>query len=364
MMLEVLSAGPMVSVQDQGRRGVRRHGVSPSGPMDPVALALANRLCGNGPDAAGLEFASIGGEFRADGPLCFAVTGGDCEVRIGGTPVPSHESHRLEAGDILSIGALNGAVWGYLAVFGGIDTPPVLGARATHLRFGLGGFEGRALKAGDRLPLGKRLGERLGERLGKRMGEQVGEQIGDIPLLRSVARAVPPTAGEAIRIVLGPQDDHFAPEVVARLTQASFRITRQRDRMASVLEGPDLPAKTGHDIISDATVPGVIQVPGSGKPMVLMAECQTTGGYPKIATVISADLPRLAQMPTGTAFRFCVVDRQTAETATRQQARATQHLLETVESKPDGRLTSEFLLSCELSGSVHDPEAVMSEGET
>lgn len=341
MMLEVLSAGPMLSVQDQGRRGLRQSGVSAAGPMDAPSLALANRLCGNPPEAAALEFAAMGGRFRAERPLRFAVTGGDCVIRVGDAIVAPGETHRLRPGEELSIGPLSGAVWGYLAVSGGIETPKVMGARSTHVRFGIGGLNGRVLAAGDHLPLG--------------------EDTGADALLRPGPSFASHRPAGPIRIMLGPQDDYFAAEVLQRLTHESFTVTAQRDRMATVLDGPALPAIAGHDIVSDGLIPGAIQVPGSGKPMILMAECQTTGGYPKIATVISADLPRLAQMPTGAQLRFTVVDRDSAETAARQQAMALQTILEGLVPQPVSPLTSEYLLSCDLVGGIYDPEAMTME---
>ncbi|MDX2485475.1 MAG: biotin-dependent carboxyltransferase family protein [Pseudodonghicola sp.] len=348
MTLEILSAGPLVSVQDRGRRGLRRFGVSAAGPMDAPAHALANALCGNPQDTAVLEFAGLGGQFRSDRPLRFAVTGGDCDISVDGTPLSPDESHRLEAGQVLKIGMLRDAVWGYLAVSGGIDTPLVMGARSTHLRFGLGGLCGRTLKAGDRLPLG--------------------EESGADVVLRPATPLLRPRFADPIRILLGPQDGHFAPHVLERLTREDFTITAQRDRMASILDGPDMPAERGHDIVSDGTVPGAIQVPGSGRPMVLMAECQTTGGYPKIATVISADLSRLAQMPTGTRLRFTVVERAAAEAAARAQAADLAAVLKGLVAKQAVTLTSEFLLSCDLVGGIHDPESIAPEiaqrGET
>ncbi|WP_276308632.1 biotin-dependent carboxyltransferase family protein [Pseudooceanicola lipolyticus] len=335
----MLSTGPMTSVQDKGRRGYRSYGVSAAGPMDWPSMALANRLCGNSTEAAALEFAAMGGTFRAERTIRFAVTGADCDIRVGEVPVQPGESHQLDAGETLRIGSLRGAVWGYFAVSGGIATPEVLGSRATHLRFGLGGHEGRALRAGDKLPLGAPEGHGA--------------------LLRPASPPAAHRLSDPIRIVLGPQDRKFTPEVLDRLSTEEFLITAQRDRMASILDGPDLPAIDGHDIISDGAVPGAIQVPGSSKPMVLMAECQTTGGYPKIATVISADLPRLAQMPTGTRFRFQVVDRPTAEEAARRQASALAALLDSLVGKSTGHLTSEYLLSCDLVGGIYDPEAIL-----
>ena len=154
MSIEILSAGPMLTVQDTGRKGLRHLGVSSAGAIDPDAMTLANALCGNPADAAALEFAGPGGQIRAGRALRFAVTGAECDIRIGTRLVPPDESHRLVPGDALTIGAPRNGVWAYLAISGGIAIDPILHSRATHLRSGLGGVEGRPLKAGDRLPLG------------------------------------------------------------------------------------------------------------------------------------------------------------------------------------------------------------------
>lgn len=340
MTLEVLSAGPMLSVQDLGRHGRKRFGVPAAGAMDRPAMELANALCGNPPTAAALEFTAIGGNFRAGRALRFAVTGGDCDIRIGERKLAAGQSHSVEAGEVVKIGSLRCATWGYIAVSGGIAVPEVLGARATHLRFALGGVEGRALRAGDILELGE--AERDGPCL--RLRENA-----------SNARAF----DRPIRVILGPQDEYFAPEVIARLDNEVFGISPQRDRMAMVLDGPVLPAMRGHDIVSDGIVPGVIQVPASGRPMVLMADSQTTGGYPKIATVISADLPRLAQMPTGAALRFEVVSRDVAEEIAISERARQRAVRAALVPATQLILSSAFLLSCNLAGGIFDAEAVM-----
>lgn len=347
MSVQVLSAGAMLTVQDGGRQGLRRFGVSTAGPMDAPALALANALCGNAAAAAALEFAGLGGSFIATRPLRFAVTGGDCDIRIDDRRIASGESHRLGPGEVLKVGALSGAVWGYVAFAGGIAVPPALGSRATHLRSGLGGLEGRTLRTGDILPLGE-----------------------DMAKDHCLRQETPPQAVDGpIRVVLGPQDDYFDPEVIARLTKAEFTVTPRRDRMAMVLDGVELPASRGHDIVSDATLPGSIQVPGSRQPMVLMAESQTTGGYPKIATVVAADLPRLAQLPTGARFRFAVVSRDEGEEAWFAHAKALRAMMAGLRPKPEGLLQSEYLLSCNLISGVFaaeqiDPARPSPEGRT
>lgn len=337
MSIDVLSPGPMVSVQDMGRFGLRHMGVSPAGPIDRPSMSLANALVGNLYDAAVLEFAGPAGSFRSTRPVRFAVAGAMCSMRIDQRVVLPGESHLLLPGEILTIGVPDGAIWAYLAFSGGIETPTVLGSRSTHLRNKLGG---RALQAGDTLPLGVDPDEfapclRLNVRL-KNYG--FGRESGPI------------------RIVPGPQDDYFAPEVFARLTECDFTVSPQRDRMAMVLGNTPLPAIKGHDIVSDGTVPGSVQVPGSGNPLVLLAESQTTGGYPKIGTVASADLARLAQMPVDSRIRFAIVTRDEAEDLWLDHQRRLRQVLAGLIAKPLGILNSEYLLSCDLVGGIFDPE--------
>lgn len=342
MSIEIVTAGPMLSIQDAGRMGLRHLGVSDAGPVDAVAMALANALCGNAPGEAALEFAGPAGSFRSRRLVRFAVAGGNCDIRIDDRVVPAGESHRLKPGETLKVGVPDGVVWAYLAFSGGIATTPVLGSRATHLRSGLGGLNGRCLRAGDVLPLG--------------------QDQPDTPCLRpaiSLPEACLSREKGPIRVVLGPQQDHFAPEILARLTGKEFLVTPQRDRMAMVLGDVSLPAKRGHDIVSDGTVPGSIQVPGSGQALVLLVESQTTGGYPKIATVISADLARLAQLPAGSRFRFAAVSRDDGERIRIAQASAIRSALAGLVAKPEGVLHSDYLLSCDLVGGIVFPEEIV-----
>ncbi|WP_368669554.1 biotin-dependent carboxyltransferase family protein [Agrobacterium sp. a22-2] len=289
-VLTIERPGMMMTVQDAGRFGLLHQGVSASGAMDQDAYRIANALVGNDPGSAVLEFAIMGGALRISRDCRIAITGGACDIRIGDRVLPGWESHWLKAGEILTIGALRDATWGYVAVSGGIETAPVLGSRSTHLRTALGGYEGRVLAAGDALPLGREPG---------------GECL---CLGRTFRRAVGP-----IRVVAGPQDDYFAADIRQRFLTETFSVGTMRDRMASMLDGPSLPAVRGHDIVSDGTLTGSVQVPSSGRPIVLMADRQTTGGYPKIATIISADLGRFAQLPSGRAFRFRAVSAEHAE---------------------------------------------------
>jgi 5-oxoprolinase (ATP-hydrolysing) subunit C len=320
----VLRSGPMTTVQDAGRPGLLHAGVSGSGPMDPPLFAIANALVGNADAAAGLEFAGMGGEFSVSAPVRVAVTG-DADVRIAGEPVAAWESHDLLSGQTLRVGALQRGVWGYLAVSGGIATPPVLGSRATHLRTGIGGHEGRTLKAGDTLPLGETVAAPC-----LRMAE---------PFVREEG---------PIRVVPGPQDDYFDESAWDLLAGDGYTVSPTRDRMAQALEGPKIAAVRGHDIVSDGTPLGSLQVPGSGRPMVLMAERQTTGGYPKIGAVASVDLPRLGQISTGQPVRFVRISREDAENLLIDARRALRSRLADLMPKAGLVCDSGFLLDVNL----------------
>jgi len=313
--LEVIKAGMMSTVQDGGRFGMAHAGVSRSGPMDPMAFSVATALVGCAPGSAALEFAYVGGSFAVERPTRIAVTGGACDIRIDDRPVAAWESHWLKPGQTLHVGALRGAVWGYVAFSGGIEVPCFLGSRATHLRTGQGGFHGRALEAGDVLPLGGALAAPL--------------LLLRLPIMR---------ASGPIRVVAGPQNDYFDADAWKSFLSGQFRITDKRDRMATVLDGPPLRSSGGHDIVSDGAVPGAVQVPGSGRPIILGMEAQTTGGYPKIATVATVDLPRLFQLRTGSALRFSSISRDAAETLLIEHARRLSEALENLAVKSKDRV--------------------------
>jgi biotin-dependent carboxylase-like uncharacterized protein len=290
--LRATAPGHHVTVQDAGRRGWRRFGVSGCGAMDFPSLAAANALVGNPPDAAALEFAHVGGawEVLADS-VRIAVTGGDFAVSAGGTPLQAWRSHTLRRGERLQIKGAPDAVWGYLAVAGGFAIPPQLGSRATHLRSRIGGITGDRITRGDELPLNAPVAPETPERR-----------------ITPTERATSP-----LRVVLGPQSDCFAMDVIAAFLAAPYRVTHRSDRMGTWLDGPSLSHADGHDVVSDGMVPGCVQVPGAGKPIVLMMDCQTIGGYPKLATIISADLPRFAQMRAGSQVRFAAIEIEAAQ---------------------------------------------------
>ena len=331
--LALLKAGPGVTIQDRGRFGFLRYGVTQSGPMDFAAFALANLAVGNVRDAAALEISTSGAEFEAQGgALDLAFVGPGFDVRLDGRSLPDAVTLRLEPGARLVVRAGTSGSWGYLAIAGRLDLPKILGSLSTHTRSSLGGLQGRSLQAGDVLHV-------------------VETRARDAATARVVAPWL--EASEApIRVMLGPQDDYFVPDQIAAFLTRNWRVSGRSDRMAYGLDGEPLTHARGHDIVSDGLAHGAIQVPGSGLPFVLMADRQPTGGYPKIATVIGADLGRMAQIRPGAFVRFQAVDFEEALSARRVM---TRHLDTPVATEPLIRtdFSSEFLLSANLiSGAV------------
>ena len=295
--LFVQAAGPFTTVQDLGRYGHQAAGIPVSGALDPVSLRVANALAGNAGDEAALEIRLAAPVLRVEAArLRVALCGVSASLQILAPEpreVPAWQSVTLERGAVFRAGFQPGGSTAYLAVAGGFDLPQVLDSRSTCLRAGFGGLEGRLLADGDSVPL------RL-----------------DAPDERTElrARGLPDLAPPSrIRVIMGPQDDHFTEGAIAALLKGEFRITRQADRMGLRLAGPQLAHRQGHDITSDGIATGAIQVPGDRQPILLLADHQTTGGYPKIATVISADLPAIGRMAAGDCLRFSAVSVAEAE---------------------------------------------------
>ena len=296
--LRVDRPGLSTTVQDLGRRGLQRYGVPVSGALDPLALRLANALVGNAPGTAALEILALGPSlFVAADSVRLALVGTEIGLTIDGTPVPAGRSVTVPHGAWVAIGGFTDAASAILAIEGGFDLPPVMGSLSTYGRGGFGGFEGRALKAGDRLPLVRPAATPGAER-----------------------KAEPIDYGSGpIRVVLGPQDDWFEPAAVERFFAEPYTVTAEADRMGMRLEGVRLDHARGFNIVSDGIADGHIQVPGTGQPIVLLADRQTVGGYPKIGAVIGADLPRLGRMRPGDRLRFARVEPAEAEAARRAQ---------------------------------------------
>ena len=310
-MLEILDPGALTTVQDRGRIGWARYGVPPSGPMDAVAFAIANQLVGNPPDAAGLEITLTGPVMRSQSDRLIAVSGAEFALRVDGLTVPTWHAIFVRAGQWIRFETRRAGARAYLAVAGGIDTPLFLGSRSTYLRGGFGGHLGRALQRGDRLSIGPSTWAATAATLFGRAGTAW-------PTATRPVYAKPPT----LQVVLGPQDDHFTAGALAKLLDSPYTLTSAADRMGIRLAGPRLEharrpdGSSADGIVSDGIVTGCIQVPPDGQPIVMMVDHQTTGGYPKIATVIEADLPSLAQCLPGDVVRFTTLDgRRSIESA-------------------------------------------------
>ncbi|HMN72312.1 MAG TPA: biotin-dependent carboxyltransferase family protein [Rhodoblastus sp.] len=331
-VLRIAQAGPGVTLQDSGRWGYLRYGVTQAGPMDALAHEFANRMAGNAAGAAAIEI-SVGGldAVVEAGALEIAVVAPGFRVARDGVALPASCLVTLAPGERLSVRAGGSGAWAYLAPAGGIAGEPELGSFSMHVRTGVGGA---GLKAGDSLHIAE-----------ARAGQAQPRALGDF---RQAADA-------PIRIVAGPQDDYFDAANFARFLEGPWRVAARSDRMAYALEGPRLEHSKGFNIVSDGIVFGAIQVPGDGWPFVQMADRAPTGGYPKIATVIAADLGRLAQMRPGATLRFSAVTTAQAVDAWRD-ARAT---MEAAGLAPQAasELTSEALLARNLVGGVVSAQA-------
>jgi biotin-dependent carboxylase-like uncharacterized protein len=292
--LVVSSIGPASSMQDGGRHGSQRYGLTPSGAMDRLALTAANSLVGNAGFTAAIEIGPFGAAFTArDGAVRVALAGASRNTDISGRAVASDTSVTLVDGETLTLGFARGGSFSYLAIEGGIAGEPIFGSLAVNARAGIGSPYPRPLQAGDELQTVAASG--------------AAERRIDVP----------PVVEGPIRVVMGPQDDEFG-EATQLFLESEWKISATSDRMGYRLEGPVLKHLHGHNIVTDGTVNGSIQVPGNGQPIVLMADRGTSGGYPKIATVITADLGRFAQTPAGRGFRFKAVSMTEAQAEARK----------------------------------------------
>ncbi len=325
--LKVVRAGLFDTLQDQGRTGFMALGMPTAGAMDRIGLTLANALAGNPASAAGLEIGVMGPDLMVEadsvrvalvGPLSPSLLEGpDAAPK----PLESDRSHLLKRGQILRVGMIEGSSTAYLTVAGGFALPVFMGSLSTYSRAGIGGFEGRKLAAGDALPLAREAAPGGDER---KLGHAFDYGSGPI------------------RIVWGPQEDYFSEAGRRTFVEAEYRVSKEADRMGIRFEGPVIEHavavdKGGADIISDGIAPGAIQVPGAGLPIVLLADRQTVGGYPKIATVASVDLPRLGRLLPGQAVHFAAVTVEEAEKLRRdQEARLQRAIAGLVVARPAG----------------------------
>jgi biotin-dependent carboxylase-like uncharacterized protein len=314
-MIVVQKPGVLASVQDLGRHGHRQLGICPGGALDVLALTLANRLVGNADGAAGLELTMGGCELRFETDTRIALAGDDFGAQLDGVPLWPCWSVPVVAGQVLKLMGANAAgakkvgLRSWLAIAGGIDVAPVLGSRSTDLKAGFGGHQGRALRKGDKLPLGlSRLdvAQRAHKPFGLR-GPDWGPEEADGAI--------------ALRVLPGPEFEQFTLAAREVLWGERWRITSQSNRMGSRLAGTELKRKRVGDMLSSGVIPGTIQVPPSGQPIILMGDAQTTGGYPRIGVVIRADLWKLAQAPLNGKLRLVQVDMAEALAAWADQQR-------------------------------------------
>ena len=327
--LVISAIGPSSSVQDGGRFGAQRYGLTPSGAMDRLGLAAANCLVGNAMFTAAIEIGPFGAAFTArEGAVRVALAGASRNADVAGRAVAPDTSVTLADGETLKLGFARSGSFSYLAIEGGIAGEPMFGSMAVNARAGLGSPYPRPLQAGDELLVATASG--------------AAERRIDLP----------PPLNAPIRVVMGPQDDEFADDQKNLFLDSEWKISATSDRMGYRLEGPVIKHLHGHNIVSDGTVNGSIQVPGNGAPIVLVPDRGTSGGYPKIATVISADLGRFAQISAGTGFRFQAVNMAEAQAEARKFAELLRTLPDRLHSIESFDLNIEALQDANVAGAA------------
>jgi biotin-dependent carboxylase-like uncharacterized protein len=342
--LRVVAGGVLATLQDLGRPGHQHLGVSVGGALDPFSLYAANALVGNPPGTTVIEVAGRGPTLAVEADdVRLAVVGAQASIEIlpdeataSATRVAAMRSMTLRRGEMIRIGALTAGGVLYLAAEGGFDIAPVLGSSSACLRGGFGGLLGRALAVGDRLPL-------------RRPRASTGGEVE----FDGLDLALP----ARIRAVPGPQNDHFTAQGIATFFASDYTIGPASSRMGLCLAGPRIAHARGHDIVSDALAPGSVQVPGDGQPIVLLADRATTGGYPKIATVISADLPALGRLPVGARIGFEAVTLESAVAARRRLLDEIKALTSKIVPQRQPSVMAARLHDCNLISGVADAAA-------
>lgn len=317
MSIFVKKPGLSTTVQDLGRTGFLSSGFSPNGVMDRHAARIANILVGNNQNASVLEFVLAGPTLRFTKKTYVALAGADFQARVNGEQAPLNQAFEIPADAVLECGAAHKGMFGYLAFAGGgLDVPSVMGSASTNLKCGIGGWHGRALAYGDCIPLASNL-----------------TFLANLPLRTIPAEEEPAQEADPIilRVIPGPQENLFTEQGVETFYGQRFSTTSQSDRMGFRLEGPAIETRHGSDIASDGIAFGAVQVPARGKPIIMLADRQTTGGYAKIGTVASVDLPKLVQCRPGREIRFQRINVQEAQALYREEERtllAYEHVLQ------------------------------------
>ncbi|MEE9365776.1 MAG: biotin-dependent carboxyltransferase family protein [Dehalococcoidales bacterium] len=292
-VFEVIQPGPLTTVQDLGRFGYQQYGVPTSGALDSYAFRIGNLLVGNREGAASLEITLFGCQLRALQDTKVAITGANLAATINGEPAPAWESRLIKSGDVISFSRLDSGCRACLAIAGGIDVPEVMKSASTYIKAVIGGLSGRPLRSGDTL--------------------KAHESTASAPVTRLPSEYMPAYESRVtLRVILGPQDDCFTEEGIHTLLSSEYTVSTQADRMGYRLEGPRIEHRGDADIISDGIPLGAVQVPGDGLPIILLADRQTTGGYSKIATAISIDIPKVAQAKPGDKIKFTPVTEEQA----------------------------------------------------
>ncbi|MDD3229463.1 MAG: biotin-dependent carboxyltransferase family protein [Oscillospiraceae bacterium] len=290
-MIVVEKGGALTTIQDLGRFGFERFGVSPSGPMDVRSFSISNILVGNPRNAAAMEISIMGPTLRFRDSAVIAVTGCEISFMRNGVPLPMYTTVYISAGDIVEFGIAKTGCRAYLAVSGGFDVPAVMGSRATSIQNKIGGIYGRRLQNGDELTIGS----------------------SSIKTEQILGRSLPRDNFEGnqfvtLRVIMGPQDNEFTKEGIQTFLESTYKVGNDSNRMGYRLSGPLIQHSGDGNIISDGIVTGSVQIPTSGLPIVMLAERQTVGGYPKIATIISVDISKIGQCRPGDQVRFQAVD--------------------------------------------------------
>jgi len=296
-MAEILikDSGPFTTVQDKGRFGYQKFGMPTAGAMDKFSYTIANLLVGNKEDEEVLEYTLKGPKLEFKEDAIIAVTGAKSKVKLNDEKINMWQSHYIKKGDMIEISPAQKGLRGYIAFKSGFNLPEIMGSKSTYLRANLGGYEGRKLKNKDIIEINKDINK-------------------ENYILRILDKKYRPDFSKnIIRVIMGPQDDYFSEEGISKFLEGEFKVSSQADRMGNRLEGPEIEHKDGADIITDGIAEGSIQVAGNGKPIIMLADRQTTGGYSKIATVITVDIDNVSQKKPGDIITFEKIDLKSAQ---------------------------------------------------
>ena len=329
----VKDSGPLTTVQDLGRFGYQKFGMPTAGAMDKFSYKIANLLVDNKEDDAVLEYTFKGPNLKFEEDAIIAVTGAENTVKINGKKIKMWKSHYIEKGSTLEISSAQKGLRGYISFKSGFDLPEIMGSKSTYLRANLGGYEGRKLKNGDVLEINKKISR-------------------DNYTLKSLEKKYRPDFSQRnIRVILGPQDDSFSKEGISKFLKDEFKVSSQADRMGYRLEGPKIDHKDGADIITDGIAEGSIQVSGNGKPIIMLADSQTTGGYTKITTVITVDIDIVSQKKPGDLITFEKIDIKTAQKLFKKR----KEIYESIK-KQNKKLTNSKHYNIRVSGENYEVE--------